>query len=143
MYLYDIVMDSPICYHYGYRAIKTIHCEALCGDCSRFLYSNVVFLETGFDCGFDGIICYMIRSTNFWKWSNAKMNGATNTAKKKFSINTSLRYKIDPGTLQQAYEIKYLLFLAEFMRKVNCANSFCDVMTYWLLRVNVVILRGK
>ena len=98
-----------------------IHWTTFCSDRSGFLYSNVLFLETGFYCGFDGIICFTIRSTNFSKKSYAKMN-TTKTAKKNLFCS---RYKIDPVTPQPASEIQYQLFMAEFTRKVNSANSVC------------------
>ena len=51
---------------------------------NRFLYLNVVFYLTGFYYSFDGIICFTIRPTNFWKWPNAKINDTTRTGKKIF-----------------------------------------------------------
>ena len=59
-----------------------VHSMAFCSDCSEFLYSNVVFLETGFYCGIDKIIYFAIRTRHFWKCSNAKINDTTRTAKK-------------------------------------------------------------
>ena len=58
-----------------------IHLTAFCSYFSGFLYSNVVFLETRFYCGFDGIICFTIHSTIFLKCLNDKMNDTNRTAK--------------------------------------------------------------
>ena len=46
------------------------------------------------------------------------------------SINPTSRYKIDPGTPQQAVEMQYTSLMAEFTREVNSANSMCDVTTF-------------
>jgi len=112
------------------HAVKKIHSIAFCGDCSGFLYSNWVFLETDFYCGFDEIICFTIRSTYFWKWSNAKMNDTTRTASFFFLMNTTSRYKTNRGNPQQASEMQYPVSMAEFTRKVNSANSVCNVFTF-------------
>ena len=50
---------------------------------SRAIFnSNVVFLRTGFQCGYDWIICFAIGSFNFLKKSNVKLNDITRTANK-------------------------------------------------------------
>ena len=65
-----------------YLSMLVIHSTAFYRDCNEFLYSNVLFLATGFYCGFDRIIYFKILSIIFRNWSNAKMDDATRNAKK-------------------------------------------------------------
>ena len=58
------------------------------------------------------------------------MNDTTRTAKNLLLINTISWNKIDPGTPQQASEMQYPMFMVEFTRKLNGANSVCDVITF-------------
>ena len=52
------------------------------------------------------------------------------TKKSLLSINATSRYKIEPGAPQQTSEMQYQLFKAEFTRKINSANSVCDMITF-------------
>ena len=87
----------------------------------------MVFLETEFYCGFDGIISFEL---NFESGQMLKWRIPSDPPKNLLSIDIASRYKIDPRTPQQASEMQYAMFIAEFMRKVNSANSVYDVFTF-------------
>ena len=50
--------------------------------------------------------------------------------KNLLSINNTFRYKMDPGTPQQASEMQYPLLMAAFTTKVNSAKPVRDVFTF-------------
>ena len=114
-----------------------IYSTAFFSDGSGILYSNVLFLETGFYSGLDGIICFTIRSTKLLKWSNAKMNDTTRTWKINSFHTYHFQIQKRPGTPQQASEMQYPLLMAELTKKENSVNSvfICNFTFRFLMPV--------